>query len=51
MAGSYAAPEVIEEAKKANAHIPLLQVLPGKTLVDRVPHSPFLADTGFRGFP
>ena len=32
MAGSYPAPEVIEEAKKANAHITLLQVLPGKTL-------------------
>jgi len=32
MAGSYPDPEVIEEAKKANAHITLLQVLPGKTL-------------------
>ena len=32
MAGSYPDPEVIDEAKKANAHITLLQVLPGKTL-------------------
>ena len=32
MAGAYPAPEVIEEAEKAKAHITLLQVLPGKTL-------------------
>jgi L-ascorbate metabolism protein UlaG (beta-lactamase superfamily) len=32
MAGSYPDPEVIEEAKKAKAHITLLQVLPGKSL-------------------
>lgn len=32
MAGSYPAPDVIEVAKGANAHITLLQVLPGKTL-------------------
>ncbi len=32
MAGSYPDPVVVEAAKKANAHITLLQVLPGKTL-------------------
>lgn len=32
MAGSYPAPSIIEEAKKANAHITLLQVLPGNIL-------------------
>jgi L-ascorbate metabolism protein UlaG (beta-lactamase superfamily) len=32
MAGSYPDPEVIEAAGQANAHITLLQVLPGKTL-------------------
>lgn len=32
MAGTYPHPDVIEAAKKANAHITLLQVLPGKTI-------------------